>query len=298
MQRFGWALIALMPSLAAGQEAAGTALWRLAATTLPVPPALARGAAAVLWNPAQGAGESRLVAALELVHTPAALDGSGVLAAARWRVPRVGAVGLLYGRMQLGGLVRTSDSPAPDPGTIPYYSALVGVTWARSLARTELGGVLAYHDTRLDRAYGHRWTLDLGMRHHLTDGLRIAVATHFFSGLRADSPTQDVYAAGEYRFWRGPLWRGSGTAAVWGRYGMAFGHGFGADQFAGAGLELRDVLELDLLVTREGGYGEAGWRPAGGVRLGIGRYRLTFAGDGGANGLGSSYRVGLEAQIR
>src|SRR6185503_9778378 len=46
-------VVALPGGSGTAQQAAGTALWRLAATTLPVPPALATGTAAVFWNPAQ-----------------------------------------------------------------------------------------------------------------------------------------------------------------------------------------------------------------------------------------------------
>ena len=48
--------VALVPSLLLAQGDPGAALWRVAAQTLAVPPALTEGAGGALWNPA-GAGD-------------------------------------------------------------------------------------------------------------------------------------------------------------------------------------------------------------------------------------------------
>src|SRR6266545_1911329 len=84
------------------QQAAGTALWRLAATTLPLPPALATGTAAVFWNPAQIEDSARTQVGLEGIQTPAAIGASGVLAAIRIRAGRVGQIGFVYGHVGVG----------------------------------------------------------------------------------------------------------------------------------------------------------------------------------------------------
>ena len=65
MQRFCGTLLTLLPGVLAAQQSAGTELWRLAATTLPIPPALATGGAAAFWNPAQPAGPERGSVALD-----------------------------------------------------------------------------------------------------------------------------------------------------------------------------------------------------------------------------------------
>ena len=49
---------------------------------------------------------------------------------------------------------------------------------------------------------------------------------------------------------------------------------------------------------REAGYGGAAWRVVGGLRVAVGRYRLSFARDAGVNDTGAAYRVGLEARLR
>lgn len=278
------------------QQAAGTALWRLAATTLPLPPALATGTAAVFWNPAQIEDSARTQLGIEGIQTPAAIGASGMLAAVRVRAGSVGQIGFVYGHVGLSDLTRTGDSPDPIGSAVPVYTSALGVTWSRPVAGTAVGATLGYHETRLDAARVTRWTLDLGASRDVAPGLRIAAATHFFSALSASDPAQDVYAGVEYRLWRGPLW--GDQAVVRGRYGLAFGHGFTADHQLGAGFELGRVLALDVGVTREGSYGAEWWRPAAGVRITIGKYRVTLARDAGVNELGSAYRVGVDARFR
>lgn len=297
MQRIVPLLLSLVPALVAGQQSAGAELWRLAATTLPVPPALASGAAAVFWNPAQLSNGERARFGLEAIATPPALGATGVLAAARLRARWVGQLGLVYGRMQLGDLVRTSLSPDPDPGTIPYFTQTVGLNWSGATDATAVGATLAFQDTKLDMIESERWTFDVGVRRRIGDLLHVALATHFFSGLTTRSPSQDLYGGIEYRVWRGPLWTGGSPAAIVARYGIAAAHGFTADHEVGAGVAFGDLLAADLLVVREGGFDSGGWRAIGGIGLGIGRYRVSFARDAGFDDIGAAYRVGLETRV-
>jgi hypothetical protein len=150
--------------------------------------------------------------------------------------------------------------------------------------------------TRLDAAEWSRATFDVGASREVVPGLRLAAATHFVGSFRTDDPAQDVYAGIECRLWQGALW--GDHAVVRGRYGLAFAHGFGADHQAGLGFELGSVVSLDAAVVREGGYADGGWRPAAGLRVAIGKYRVTIARDAGVNDLGSAYRVGVEARLR
>ena len=288
-------LVAIPGASSSAQQAAGTALWRLAATTLPLPPALATGTAAVFWNPAQIEDSARTQLGLEGIQTPAAIGASGMIAAVRVRAGSVGQIGFVYGHIGLSDLTRTGDSPDPI-GAVPVYTSALGATWSRRVAGTALGASVAYHDTRLDIAHQTRWTLDVGVSRQVASRLRVAAATHFFSSLSASDPAQDVYAGVEYRVWQGPLW--GDQAVVRGRYGLAFGHGFAADHQLGAGVELGRVVALDVGVNREGSYGTGGWRAAAGVRVTIGKYRITLARDAGVNQLGSAYRVGVDARFR
>lgn len=291
-------LLALGNARAATQQAAGTTLWRVAGTTLPMPPALATGPAAALWNPAQFDDSARTSIALEAIQTPAAVGASGMVGALRFRAGSVGQIGVIYGRVGLNDLTRTTDSPDPTGSTVPVYTFALGATWSRVLARTNVGATLAFHETRLDATRADRWTLDVGASRELADGrLRVAAATHFFSSLSASDPAQDLYAGVEGRLWQGALW---GDRAVFrGRYGLAFAHGFSADHHFGLGGEFGGgTVALDLAVVREGSYSDATWRPIGGVRLKIGKYRITLARDVGVNEIGSAYRVGVDARFR
>jgi hypothetical protein len=279
-----------------GQAAAGSELWRLAASTVPVPAALAAGAAASYWNPAQGiSGRGQI--GLDLIQTPAAVGATGLIGAIRLPLSRVGTVGFVYARMGLGDLVRTTDSPDPDGTTIPFYTQSASATWARALGTVSVGAALTYHDTRFDGARIDRWTLDLGITESLlANRLRVAAGTR---GLRrlGNDPAQDVNVGLEFRAWHGTLW-GTTAGALVARYGFAFGHPGGADHQLGAGLEVGTSLWFDAIVAREASYGHAAWRSAAGVRITVGRYRMSFARDGGVSDLGSTFRVGLEARLK
>src|SRR6266481_4538125 len=82
MQRIGPLFVGLLTigaARAAGQQATGTTLWRVAGTTLASPPALALGPAAAIWNPAQTEDSARLLLAVEAIQTPAAVDATGLI---------------------------------------------------------------------------------------------------------------------------------------------------------------------------------------------------------------------------
>src|SRR5712664_1401403 len=142
------ALPGLWPLVLNAQQAAGAELWRLAAATVPVPEALATGGAAAFWNPAQRDDSVRVLLGVDAIQTPDAVDASGFLGAVRMRLGGSGGqAGLVYGRMQLRGLTRTSVSPAPDQGTIPFFTHTIGATGALVRGRTTLGATVAYHET-------------------------------------------------------------------------------------------------------------------------------------------------------
>lgn len=282
-------------SALAAQASAGTELWRLAAVTLPIPPVLATGAAASFWNPAQRAAEAAWLG-VDLIQTPQAVGATGVIAGLRFPLRPVGTMGFLYARMGVGDLVRTSDSPDPNGESIPYYAQSASLIWSRSIGPTTVGAGLTYHDTRFDGVRLGRWTLDAGLVQQVGERLRFAAATRGFRRLGAD-PAQDVYAGLQYRLWRGTLW-GATPGTLVARYGLTFGHPGGADQQFGAGLDVGAPVSLDVVLAREASYGSAAWRGAAGVRVAIGRYRLSFARDGGVSDLGSAFRVGLEARLK
>lgn len=286
-----------VPALAAQRES-GTELWRLAATTFPVPPALATGGAAAYWNPAQPDGSARFVLGLDAIQTPAAIGASGFLAAGRFAIGKMGRFGVLYGRMEIGDLVHTTLTPDPDGASIPFFSEIVGATWSRDYGSTTLGAMLAHHDSRLDLRRANRWTVDVGASRTFGHVLRLSAATHDLSRPSVSDPAQDLYAGAELRVWRGVLWTGGDSASLVARYGVALAHQFSPDNLFGLGLAIGTRFRGDLLLAHEGSYGSSGWRPAAGVSVAVGKYRVTLARDVGVQNIGSAFRVGLEALIR
>src|SRR5579859_2388811 len=284
-------LAAAWPVTTRAQQAAGTELWRLMGVTQSVPFALSSGATGAFWNPAQWDSAGAEVGA-EVIQTPVAIGASGFLAVARARTRGLGSVGLVYGRVSLTDLIRTTFSPDPVGAPIPFYTQTIGLTWAANPRVVTVGATVGYHETRLDQSDVHRFTLDVGMARQFGGAVRVAAATHLFSGLRSADAAQDVYAGADWRLWRGSLWQGGGTVSIHARYGITVGHSTGVDHSIGAGFELGDALGLDLEAVREESYGNTVWRGVGGLRVSLGRYRFTFARDAGVNDLGSAYRVG------
>jgi hypothetical protein len=233
---------------------------------------------------------------LDLLQTPAVVGATGLIGAVRVPVRHFGAVGLVYARMGLGDLVRTTDSPDPVGEAIPFYTQSGGFTWSNTYGRTGVGASVTYYDTRFDGARAERWSLDLGVMQAIGDRARIALSTRGLTRL-ANDPAQDVDVGAEYRLWRGILW-GTTSGRLVGRYGIGFGHPGGIDHELGAGLDIGAPVTLDVLLTREASYGNAAWRGAAGLRVSIGRYRVSFARDGGVSDLGSTFRVGLEASFK
>src|SRR5437879_3667026 len=236
MPRVPLLLGVLAPAALVGQEGAGAELWRVAATTLAQPPALATGGAASFWNPAQPATGERAAFGLDVVNTPSSVGAAGVLFTARARVSPVGRVGIVYGRMSVSDLVATSLSPDPDGGTIPFYAQTVGASWSAARGASALGATFAYRTTKVDYEHSNRWTLDVGVHYGVTGALTVALATRSFSRFAASDAAQDLSAGIDYRVWRGPLWRGGGAATVPGRYGIPWTRGFAHAPQVGAGL--------------------------------------------------------------
>ena len=280
------------------QDATGTTLWRVAGSTLPTPAALAVGPGAALWNPAQRSDSARIIVALEGIQTPASVDASGIIVTARAPSSKIGELGLIYGRVGLSDITQTVDGPDPVGGVLSVYTFALGGTWSRRIATTDVGATLAFHETRLDTQRSNRMTFDVGASHAFGgDVLRIAAATHFFSSLSADDPSQDIFAGVEARLLRGTF---SGAPAVLrGRYGIAFAHGFAADHQFGIGAEFAKSFVFDFMMAYEGSYGnESSWRAVAGARITIGKYNVTLARDGGVNGVGAAYRVGIDVRFQ
>lgn len=283
------------PKSLSAQDAVGPELWRVVGATVPVPFALAQGTSAAFWNPAQSVTGPAIGG--DVVQTPDAVSATGLLAVVRTGSGRLGSFGLVYGQVDIGDIARTTFTPDPQ-GTVPVYTRDVGLTWTLTRGSTIVGATVGEHDSRLDDNDMQHWSGDVGVTQRLGDVFTIAAATHFFSRFTTGDASQDFYAAVEWRAWRGSLWTGSGEASVRLRYGASLGHGTGTDHAVGLGVDLGAPFALDGLLIRETSFGNTAWRGVAGLRVHIGRYGLAFARDAGVSGLGSAYRVGLEARLK
>ena len=124
MQRISLLLAGFAPAALWGQQGAGTELWRVAATTLSLPPALGTGGAAVFWNPAQPAIPERASLALEVIETAPTVGAVSITSNARlarsgiagWAGFQNAAAPLVLragGRGSVVAATRQSSAPAP-----------------------------------------------------------------------------------------------------------------------------------------------------------------------------------------
>src|SRR5262245_45434544 len=129
MQRIGMLAVGVLSLTVArlgAQQATGTTLWRGAATTLATPPALAPGAAATIWDPAQTQDSARLQLALEAIQTPSAINATGMIGTIRIPAGKIGHLGLVYGRVGRSDIAQTVDSPDPTGTGVPVYTFALG----------------------------------------------------------------------------------------------------------------------------------------------------------------------------
>ena len=289
----GWPVEAL------GQPAVASDLWRLAAGTLVVPPALADGGSAALWTPAvrlspSGAG---MLVAIEAIHSPSEIGINGGVASVALRAGTLGTVNLVYGRMGVDGLVRTETSPEAIGGDIAVYNEVLSVGLARSIGSGFTAGIAARSlSGRLDIVSASQVGLDLGLRYADSSRFSFGIATRFFDpALRASESAASYSAAVSYRTEEGQAWGTTADLRFW--YGVGWAHGEGMQHLLTAGLDLGGVAQLDFGAAREETAGFEVWRSRLGVSLEVGSYRVYLGRDGGVNGFGATYRFGLTAEF-
>lgn len=301
MYRAGLAVTALLGSsslLASplwAQAPQSADLWRLAAASLAGPAALESGATAAFWNAAAAQSDVRLRTGVEVLETPDVLSISGLLGGVTYRVTPTLAAQVLVGRIGVTDLIRTTTSPASEPGAIPVYEEMVGVGAALRRGPLTAGALLSGHDARFDADRSAGLTADAGVRLALPR-LTVAAATHFFPINGTDRRVTDYYAGAEYDLLRPRLW--GAPAHVLLRYGLSTGERTGPEHGGGVGLALASQFRLDANLVRERGYADAAWRPTVGVHFRVGRYAIAAARATGLNGIGASYRVGLDVDLR
>jgi len=285
------------PREALGQLAIASDLWRLAAGTLVVPPALAEDGSAALWTPAVRVSPSgaSLRVAIEAIHAPSEIGVNGGVASLAVRAGAFGTVNVVYGRMGVDGLVRTETSPEAIGGDIAVYNEVLSVGLARAIGSGFTAGIAARAlSGRLDILSASQVGLDLGLRYASSSHFSFGVATRFFDpALRASEAAASYSAAVSYRTAESQVWGTTADLRLW--YGAGWAHGEGMQHLLSAGLALGGVAEVDVGAAREETAGFQVWRSRFGVSLDVGRYRVYLGRDGGVNGFGATYRFGLAA---
>jgi hypothetical protein len=293
-----------LPVLVVGFGAARTAaaqapdwaeLWRVAGVTLASPAALERGPTGVFWNPASVRDVGGLAGGVEVVHTPEALNLSGVLGALTYRLGRVGSIGVSAGRVSVGDLIRTTTSPTSEEGEIPVFAQFVGAVAGTSVGPVAVGAQLRFHDARLDALSADGVTMDVGVRTEPLGPFVVAAATHFASPRLARRPTTDYYAAAECRVGTSRVW--GAPAMVIARYGMDLRASGGLEHSLSGGLAFGDRLRVDAGFQREISYDLGTWRFAVGLAFRAGRYVIVATRGSGINQVGPTYRIGLSAGV-
>jgi hypothetical protein len=271
-------------------------LWRVTATTLSKPPAFEMGTTGIFWNPAPTADPTGFSLGLEMLRTSEIVGLSGLLAGAGYSLGERLQLGLLYGRMQVRGLVRTTTSPASTGSTIPVYEQLVGANVGARFGFLQAGLLLAYQDAQFDILDQHGFTLDAGIRVAPHKRINLAASTHFFPIDLTRQETTDYYLGAEVVAGDSVPFVGTASRLVF-RYGATYGGTRFWDHMLATGITMDNTVRVEFAVTSEGGYTERVVRFGLGVGLYIGRYEIGLAAGSGSNDLGATFRVGIDAQI-
>lgn len=287
--------LVLTPVATEGQVPGWADLWRVAASTVAGPLALERGPTGMLWNPAAVGDLPGLAVGVDVLQTPDVLGIGGVVAAITQGIGSRVGIGAMVGRLAVQDLVRTTTSPTSRAGTIPVYTQFAALITGAALGPARVGAVVRAHDSRFDTAQEDGITADIGVRVSPIRSLTLAAATHF-----ADPPFRRgagtaYYGAAEFAITTTTIW-GSRFLVI-GQYGIAHEERAGLEHRFTAGLALDDRLRVDWGWAREQGYGDASWRPTIALWFRAGRYRVAVARSDGLNGLGASFRLGLNAAL-
>ncbi len=282
-------------AIAAGQAPQAATLWDIPATTLTSPPALETGATAAFWNPAAVLGSHGFTIGAQAIQTPEVLGLNGMLLGLGEPLTSRLSIGLIFGRVEISDLVRTSTSPIAEPGSIPVYEQMGGIAVGARIGPASIGGLVRGHDARFDVFREAGLSADLGVRMAPVRGLTVAAATRFAPVRPGARAPARYYAGIEYRTIDAPLW-GTPTAMV-ARYGVLTRGDGALEHTAGAGVELASRVTVDAAVTREDAFGDIDWRTVLGVGIRAGRFDIVAARGSGLRGIGANFRAGLEVDF-
>ena len=249
----------------------------------------------MLWNPAAVRDLGGLAVGVDVLQTPDVLGLGGVVAAVTQGIGSRVGIGAMVGRLAVQDLVRTTTSPTSRVGTIHVYTQFAALVTGAALGPAQVGAVVRAHDSRFDTAREDGVTADVGVRVSPVRILTLAAATHFAELPFRRGAGTAYYGAAELAITTTTIW-GSRFLVI-GQYGIAHEERAGLEHRFTAGLALDDRLRVDWGWAREQGYGDASWRPTIALWFRTGRYRIAVARSDGLNGLGASFRLGLNAEL-
>jgi hypothetical protein len=281
------------------QAALTSDLWRVAEGTLVTPVPFADGPGAALWTPAallEPRGPSLRVG-IETIHTPTEIGVDGAVATVGIRLGGLGTMNLVYGRMGVDDLARTETSPELVGGSIPVYAQVLSLGMARAVGENVVLGAAARRlSGRLAELERSQGSLDFGVIYRGIERLRVGASTQFFDPAIGEAEQASSYSLGVA--YRVPPFDGWGS--TWNgelRYGATAEHGEEVRHLLALGFEIA-ALTLEAGASNEAVAGIGVWRSRLGLGLRAGRYHVQLARDGGVNGFGAAYRVGLMAGFR
>jgi hypothetical protein len=286
----------LIASTARAVQAPGAAgLWDVAGTTLTQSPALETGPTGTFWNPTAILGGEGLRLGVQTVQTPDVLGMTALLAGISRRIGRHLGVGMVFGRVQVGDLVRTTTSPLSEEGDIPVYEQLAGLAFGAEFRGVRTAAVLRAHDARFDMVRTSGLTFDVGASAQPHTRLRIAATSQFVAADFSNRRTERYYAGAEYRALRFPAWGTPATLSL--RYGVTLRDRRELEHNMGLGLGLGFGVTVDSAFQYERAFGDNAWRFVLGVGIRAGRYSVIAARGGGIEGIGANYRIGLDVDL-
>ncbi|UCF40792.1 MAG: hypothetical protein JSW43_00140 [Gemmatimonadota bacterium] len=268
----------------------------MTATSLSTPAALETGVTAAFWNPAAPVRDASLAAGVQVVQTPEALKMGGVLVGADKALGAGWRVGLLYGRIDVRDLVRTTTSPSSEDGSIPVYEQLLGLRTSYRRGALAVGAMLEMHDARFDTERDGGLTLDAGFRLQLHRRITVAAASHFFPFDFSTTDGTDLYVGIEAVPVESAGIAGTSTLLAL-RYGTTYRASGDLEHTLAGGVLINRQVRVDFAATSESAYGERAWRLGLGLGVQIGRYVISVARGSGLNDIGATYRVGLDVDI-
>ena len=277
---------------ALAQAPKASSLWDIPATTLATPPALETGATAAFWNPAATFRSRGLAIGGQVIQTPEQLGLRGLIAGVSGSLTPHLAVGIVFGRVEVGDLIRTSSSPIAEAGDIPVYEQAGGAAVAARIGPADVGVLVRAHDARFDVFRQAGLSGDLGVSVALPMGFRVAATSRFQSFQpKIQAPAQYDAAIG----YQSPTQSAWGTPVRAGlRYGLHAAPHASLEHTVGMGIEIISRLRTDLALVREASFHDVLWRVVLGISIQAGPYSIIAARSSGLSGLGANYRVGLD----